>query len=331
MQKYKKLYVLLILIGIIGFSVLWLSCSQSNAHSQVKQADTILFDTANLLKTPFGEAVLYGRQLMMNTALYIGPKGTNGQYLGNNMSCTNCHQEGGLKPGSFSLVKSQDEYPQYRAREAKILSLSDRVNNCINRPMNGKSLPYDSKEMIALLCYLKWINDKWGKDERFNRDSHNSLVLTSKAANPDTGALLYKENCSRCHGNTGEGVLNNNQDGYVYPPLWGNQSYQAGSSMYRVIKMAGWLKGNMPYDKATPDKPFLSDQQALDIAAFINDDRIHSRPHAVGTIDYPDKFTKPVDYGVAPFVDTFAAAQHKFGPYPVIISYLKSKGLKASY
>ena len=28
----------------------------------------------------------------------------------------------------------------------------------------------------------------------------------------------------------------------------------------------------MPYDKATQDKPYLSSEEALDLAAFINDD-----------------------------------------------------------
>jgi thiosulfate dehydrogenase len=65
--------------------------------------------------------------------------------------------------------------------------------------------------------------------------------------------------------------------------------------MHRVIKMAQWLKANMPFGKATADKPFLSDEEALDIAAFINDDTKHKRPY-VKTIAYPHPEEKAIDY-----------------------------------
>jgi thiosulfate dehydrogenase len=117
---------------------------------------------------------------------------------------------------------------------------------------------------------------------------------------------------------------------YVYPPLWGKSAYQRGSSMHRIIKLAQWLKGNMPYGKATPEKPFLTDEEALDIAAFINDDRLHERPW-VASADYPFPEEKAIDYDKGPFVDTFSAIQHKFGPYQPIIDYWKNKGWKPVY
>ena len=117
---------------------------------------------------------------------------------------------------------------------------------------------------------------------------------------------------------------------YVYPPLWGPNSYQPGSSMHRIIKAAQWLKANMPYDKATWDKPFLTDAEALDIAAFINDDRQHSRP-TVKNFDYPNIGEKSIDYDRGPFVDHFSEQQHKFGPYNDIIAEWKKKGMKPVY
>ena len=117
---------------------------------------------------------------------------------------------------------------------------------------------------------------------------------------------------------------------YTYPPLWGEEGYQPGSSMHRVIKMARWLKANMPHDSATWKKPVLTDEEALDVAAFVNDDRIHKRPSPV-TEDYPRPAEKAIDYGVPPFADSFSAVQHKFGPYQPIIDYWKAKGWKPSY
>src|SRR5688572_23758363 len=91
--------------------------------------ETLKVDFSQIPKDKFGEEVKYGRELMINTAFYIGPEGKVGKYLGNKMNCSNCHQEGGTKPFSFNLMSSHDNYPQYRSREAKVLTLAERVNN----------------------------------------------------------------------------------------------------------------------------------------------------------------------------------------------------------
>ena len=85
----------------------------------------------------------------------------------------------------------------------------------------------------------------------------------------------------------------------------------------------------MPDKKATWDKPFLTDEQALDVAAFINDDVIHPRPMKKNRAvpDYPNDTTKAFDYDLGPYADTFSEAQHKYGPYPPIIEYHKAHHL----
>lgn len=285
-------------------------------------------DTNAIPKDKYGDMVRYGRALMLNTAYYIGPDGVNGRYLGNKMNCNNCHQEAGTKAFSFNLMLSHQEYPQYRAREGKVLTLAERINNCVTRPHNGKPLPLDSKEMVAFLAYLRWINSFVPKD-RPHQGSHNLAVkLSDTAADPEKGKVLYQEYCARCHGKEGEGQLAGVT--YTYPPLWGPNSYQPGSSMHRVIKQAQWLKANMPYDKATWNKPFLTDEEALDIAAFVNNDSIHARPD-VKNYDYPHVAEKAIDYDKGPFADTFSAQQHKYGPFRPVISYWEQKGMKASY
>lgn len=287
-------------------------------------------DSTAIPNDKFGEEVKYGQQLMYNTAYYIGPEGINGKYLGNKMNCTNCHQQGGTKPFSFNLMLSHEDYPQYRAREGKVLTLAERVNNCVTRPHNGRPLPLDSKEMVAFLSYFRWINSFVPKDKPFKGQKNLPVTLPDIAANPEHGALLYEQHCARCHGKEGEGQLRPDQVTYTYPPLWGKYGYQPGSSMHRVIKQAQWLKANMPYDKATWDKPFLSDAEAMDIAAFVNDDSRHQRPD-VKNFDYPHVEEKALDYDKGPFADTFSTAQHKFGPYQPVIDYWKAKGMKASY
>jgi thiosulfate dehydrogenase len=267
---------------------------------------------------------------MLNTAYFIGPDGIKGKYLGNKMNCTNCHQDAGTKAFSFNLMLSQEQYPQYRPREGKVLTLAERINNCIVRPHNGKPLPLDSREMVALLSYLRWINGFVPQNNVFKGAKNLEILFPDKAASSERGGKLFQMHCQRCHGTEGEGKLQLDNKAYIYPPLWGPYAYQPGSSMHRIIKQAQWLKANMPFDKATWDKPFLTDEEALDIAAFVNDDNIHPRPD-VKSFDYPHCEEKAIDYDRGPFVDSFTTTQHKFGPYQPIIAFWKSNGLNPVY
>ena len=293
--------------------------------------EPVVVDSTRIPGGKFGEAVRYGQELMYNTAYYIGPAGVSGRWLGNKMNCTNCHQNGGTKLYSFNLIASHANYPQYRAREGKVLTLAERVNNCVMRPHNGKPLPLDGKEMIAFLSYLKWINGfAPPAGSSFKGEKNLEVAFPTVAADPDRGRAVYTDNCARCHGANGEGQLRYDKVTYVYPPLWGPAAYQPGSSMHRVIKAAQWIKANMPYDKATAVKPFLTDQEALDVAAFVNDDRRHTRP-TVTSFDYPHPEEKSIDYDHAPFADSFSERQHKFGPWLPIVAEWKKKGMKAVY
>jgi thiosulfate dehydrogenase len=288
-------------------------------------------DTGRMPRDKYGELVRYGRQLMEHTAYYIGPEGINGHYLGNKMNCTNCHQDAGTKPFSFSLMLSHERYPQYRAREGKVLTLAERVNNCVMRPHSGKPLPLDSREMVAFLSYFRWINAQLTPEDRQKKGFENlAIELPATAGDPVNGEKLYNEKCLRCHGGNGEGLFKPGDKDYLYPPLWGAYGYQPGSSMHRVLKQARWLKANMPNDSARYYKPFLTDREAIDIACFVNDDRIHQRPNPK-SFDYPHPTEKHIDYGLGPFADSFPALQHKFGPWPPIMADWEKRGLKPVY
>ncbi|MBS1668228.1 MAG: c-type cytochrome [Bacteroidetes bacterium] len=320
---------------LISFYAIQVSCTENKGmkidqlvHGQV---DTVSgMDTTKIPKGKYGEAVRYGRELMMRTAYYIGPNGINGKYLGNKMNCTNCHQNAGTKAYSFNLMNSFRNYPQYRAREGKVLSMAERINNCIMHPHLGKPLPLDSKEMIGFLCYLKWLSDSSAVNGNTPGVKNLSFAFPEEAASPTNGGKLFAADCARCHGANGEGMMMPDSSTYVYPPLWGRLAYQPGSSMHRVIKQAQWLMANMPYDKATHQKPFLTVKEALDLAAFINDDRIHPRPR-IDEIGYPNYEEKAIDYDKGSFNDTFPESQHKYGPFQPIIDYRRAKGLSVSF
>ncbi len=304
---------------------------ESKTTATANTEDFVIPDTSKIPNDSFGVLVRYGRELLVNTAYYIGPDGKNGRFTGNKMNCTNCHQDAGTKPFSFNLVLSHSRYPQYRAREGKVLTLAERINNCVMRPHNGKPLPLDSREMVSILSYLKWINEQVPRTiTKVKGEKNLSVEFPERAANPETGAYIYQARCSRCHGKNGEGLIVAGQASYTYPLLWGDSAYQPGSSMHRVIKQAQWLKANMPYDSAKWNKPVLTDEEAMDVAAFVNNDLIHKRP-SPKTFDYPNPIEKAIDYDRPPFADTFSVTQHKYGPYLPIINYWKQKGMKAVY
>lgn len=323
---------------LLGFSALifFISCNESNeklANNETKvdqNADLFYMDTNRIPKGKYGDAIRYGRELMLRTAYYIGPDGINGHYLGNKMNCTNCHQDAGTKPYSFNLHKTFLNYPQYRGREGKVLTMAERVNNCITHPHLGEPLPLDSKEMVAFISYFKWLNDSSAVERNTPGVKNVEIAFPDRAASPEKGAVIYALNCERCHGKNGEGIMQADGETYIYPPLWGDKAYQPGSSMHRVILLAQWLVANMPYTMATHDSPVLTPEEALDVAAFVNDDSIHERPE-VKEFEYPVMEEKAIDYDRGPFADTFSAHQHKYGPFKPIIDYWKSQGRKVSY
>lgn len=211
------------------------------------------------------------------------------------------------------------------------MSLADRINNCIERPHNGKYLPLNSKEMLAILSYMKWLGENVPVNKHVTGDSPLKLEFLNRAADPVKGELVYNEHCVSCHGKNGEGKMKLDNVCYEYPPLWGPLSYQAGSSVHRVNKLASFVYCNMPSKLATYNNPKLTVEQAFDVVAFINDDRIHSRPKPFTKIDYPNFKFKPIDYGKGPYIDSFPESQHKFGSYQPIVDFYKSKGLKITF
>ncbi len=72
------------------------------------------------------------------------------------------------------------------------------------------------------------------------------------------GQTLYADHCASCHKDNGQGKDEN-------PPVWGEQSYNDGAGLSGNGKLAAWLKVAMPLGD-----PILTEQEALDIAAFIN-------------------------------------------------------------
>ncbi|MGN6401108.1 MAG: c-type cytochrome [Flavisolibacter sp.] len=257
-----------------------------------------------------GDLIRYGKELIVNTSKYLGPRGIVTP-VANNMNCQNCHLAAGTQnfANPFSAVSST--YPKYRERSGRVESVEFRVNDCLQRSLDGKTLDSVSPEMRAMVAYLKWISKDVPKGLKPKGGGTTALPFLNRAADPQKGKLVFTNICQRCHGANGEGVLAADSAGYVYPPLWGNNSYNVGAGMYTLSRLAGFVKNNMPFG-TTWRNPQLTNEQAWDVAAFISSQQ---RPEKTFMNDWPDISKKPVDYPFGPYVDSFSAMQHKYGPF----------------
>jgi len=100
---------------------------------------------------PFGKLVKYGHALFADTANEIGPAVSDPgmRFAGNNLACQNCHLQAGSQPYAMPLIGVWGQFPKYCAREGAVEMLQDRINGCMERSMNGRVLPLESRKMTA--------------------------------------------------------------------------------------------------------------------------------------------------------------------------------------
>ncbi len=257
--------------------------------------------------------IIYGRELISHTSRYLGKKGSV-LNITNGMNCQNCHLDEGTKAfaNPFSAVAAN--YPRYRDRSGRMETIQWRINECMQRSLGGKPLDSNSREMKAMVSYLLWIGSEVPKNMKPKGIGTESLPFLARAADPHRGSQVYLTYCRRCHGQNGEGFLAQDSTAYIYPPLWGPNSYNVSAGMYQISKLAGFIKGNMPFGAAST-KPLLTDAETWDVAAFINS---QPRPLIFFPHDWPDIAKKPIDYPFGPYTDNFSEKQHKYGPFEPI-------------
>ncbi len=265
------------------------------------------------------DSVRYGRELIARTAYYLGPSG-NVARLSNGMNCQNCHLEAGTKPwgNNFGVVAAT--YPKFRERSGTKETISKRISDCFERSLNGHPPDSTSREMQAMVAYIRFIGQGVPKGESPAGTGLWPLPYLDRAADSSNGKGIYQQKCVACHGVNGQGQPQPDGSGYVYPPLWGRHSYNTGAGLYRVSRLAGYIKANMPLG-ANWNTPQLTDEEAWDLAAYLNS---RPRPVKVFRTDWPNLKGKPVDYPFGPFADSFSAQQHKFGPFNAIDRFRKT-------
>tara|TARA_B110000285_G_scaffold222658_1_gene277124 strand:+ start:479 stop:1531 length:1053 start_codon:yes stop_codon:yes gene_type:complete len=283
--------------------------------------DREVFEGVDFENPALNEQVAYGRKLITKTADVIGPLSSN-PFAGNNLNCSSCHLDGGGKPFAAPFVTVPSQFPQYRARENKLGTIQERVNGCMQRSMNGNPLPLQGNEMNAIVAYMEWLSYGKQRGKKVQGNKFVTINFPHRQVDLKHGEEIYTTHCQLCHMQDGQGVKNLNSFTYQYPPLWGNDSYNDGAGMHRVLTAAQFIKGNMPLG-TTAERPLLTDDEAYDVAGYINS---FSRPvKPKKEMDFPDRTKKPMSTPYGPWSDDFSSIQHKYGPFNEIAEFYKDQ------
>lgn len=319
LKSYRKITNTVILLSVVLVCFILLTSYltlRPPARFQAEKAtnDSIIKHIDHYIPLAFtsskeGELASYGEKLIKETYNYFY---RDGQKIGNHLACTNCHLNGGTKSFAAPYIGLTGVFPIYIGREDKIESLEERINGCFERSMNGEAIAINSTEMRAIITYIKHISDQTPVGKRIPGQGFVKIEVPERAADPKSGSVVFQQQCKSCHGAEGQGIKLANSKGYQYPPLWGPDSYNDGAGMSRLLTAAKFIKGNMPLG-ATHDAPILSDEDAYDVAAYINS---FPRPEKANKeLDYPNLAKKPKDTPYPPFNDEISQLQHKYGPY----------------
>ena len=220
------------------------------------------------------------------------------EYVFNDMNCSSCHLGAGRLPFSGPIWPAAVTLPDYRPKNDHVNNLEERIAGCFTYSMNGKPPAYGSDDMIALSAYHRWLASGVPMYPTGKLYGRGFPRLDEPGEKPDyqRGKATYEAQCSICHGNDGAGLTTRGE--VVFPPVWGDHSYNWGAGISRVFTLASFIKHNMPLGQPNS----LTDQQAWDLAQFIDSQERPQDPRYTGDVKetlelYGDTFHKHTMYG----------------------------------
>lgn len=211
----------------------------------------------------FGKMVRLGRQIFTDTGHYAK------KYVGNDLSCSNCHLNAGRLANSAPLWAAWVSYPAYRSKNKMVNTMEERVQGCFRYSMNGTPPAADSEELKAIMSYAYWMASGAPTNTHLPGRGYPKLQKPEQTPDYQRGQQVYTQQCALCHGDDGQGTRAGER--VVFPPLWGPRSFNWGAGMHRINTAASFIHANMPLGKGGS----LSEQQAWDVAYFVNS---HPRP-----------------------------------------------------
>ncbi len=211
----------------------------------------------------FGDMVKQGERIFTDTQTFAS------RYVNNALSCANCHLDKGRQPNASPLWGAYPAYPAYRKKNGRVNTFAERLQGCFRYSMNGIAPPLGHPILVALETYAYWLAKGAPLGQELPGRGYLKLAAPAQAPNYARGSHVYAHYCALCHGSNGQGLSSHGK--IIFPPLWGPASFNWGAGMHELHHAAGFIKANMPLGLGGT----LTDQQAWDVAAFMNS---HERP-----------------------------------------------------
>jgi len=299
-----------------------------------------------------------GKDLVHSTYTSLGAgsavRASNGlPYVGNKLSCTNCHMGDGTQPNASPLIVVAQKYAApglFNSRSNNLLDVPGRVNGCFERSLVGQPLPLDSQWMTDIVAYIDFLGtgvQPGYTSTQVPGQGFPSVALLTRAADPVRGKEIFTGNCASCHRADGNGSSN-------VPPVWGTNSFGLMSGMGRLATATTLVYGAMPRNRLDPTDPNtrMSQEDAWDVSAYLLSnsrpfqDRFVADWTGVGPDGMPNWLRKPAsasydftmprsDAGVATDDPTkpamFLREQHTFGPFQPIEDALKAARIERGF
>lgn len=221
-----------------------------------------------------------GASIRRGLALVTHTSDSLPSYAPGNISCTNCHLNGGRNVDAAPFAGSQARFPKYMDRTGAVIGLADRVNYCFTRSLAGVKLPVDSREMQDIVAYIAWLSTgvPVGAGKKLPGAEGLRAMPTGVVGDRVRGQLVFATKCVTCHGPAGAG---NPAMVPRVPALWGAGSFSVGASMARQGKAASFIWHNMPFGQGKT----LTPGEAFDVAAYVTAQRRPDSPGKEG--DWP--------------------------------------------
>lgn len=215
-------------------------------------------DAHQIPDSPLGDVIRRGEQIFLKTG--VNAPG----FVGNNLNCVNCHLDAGRKANSAPLWGAYPLYPAYRPKTKQVDTFSERLRGCFTYSMNGKAPDPGDEVLVALEAYAYWMAQGAPIGAKLPGAGYGKAAAPAKAPDYQRGQAVFTAQCVLCHGADGQGQRSGEVQ--VFPPLWGERSYNWGAGMHEVDKAAAFIQANMPLGRGGT----LSAQDAWDVSTYIN-------------------------------------------------------------
>lgn len=279
-----------LLAGLMGIAATAAAWAQDAAPAPAPVPFAVPADST-IPKGELGDLILYGKRLMTETKRLLPDN------VGDGLNCTSCHLSGGKIPMGSPFAGTSNSFPQYNPRAGREVTLAERINGCFLRSMNGKALAPESREMKAMIAYTDWLSTALPQGASKVQGKGIGLAKLDKDLVPDPvkGKNIYDQQCAMCHGADGEGMKDARNE-YIFPPLWGDESFNIGAGMARTYTAAAFVLNNMPIghgmNSLLGQGGSMTQQDAVDVADYFSH---QPRPDFAPKVNDWPKGKKPKD------------------------------------